>query len=143
MMQVLNLQPLINATTRLQEGWLRYLQDISDTQIRDGLIQRFEFTYEISHKMLKRYLEQVSANPAEFDQMSFQDLIRTANEQGLLQGDWADWKQYRDMRSRTSHTSHTYDEAVALAVVEGIEKFLDEAVFLQNKLQQKTAEQSR
>ena len=52
MMQVLNLQPLINATTRLQEGWLRYLQDISDTQIRDGLIQRFEFTYEISHIML-------------------------------------------------------------------------------------------
>lgn len=96
MMQVLNLQPLINATTRLQEGWLRYL-------------------------------EQVSANPAEFDQMSFQDLIRTANEQGLLQGDWTDWKQYRDMRSRTSHT---YDEAVALAVVQGIEKFLAEAVFL-------------
>ena len=111
MMQVLNLQPLINATTRLQEGWLRYLQDISDTQIRDGLIQRFEFTYEISHKMLKRYLEQVSANPAEFDQMSFQDLIRTANEQGLLQGDWTDWKQYRDMRRRTRPT---YDDAVAL-----------------------------
>ena len=43
--------------------------------------------------------------------MSFQDLIRTANEQSLLQGDWADWKQYRDMRRRTSHT---YDEAVAL-----------------------------
>lgn len=106
MMQVLNLQPLINATTRLQEGWLRYL-------------------------------EQVSANPVEFDQMSFQDLIRTANEQGLLQGDWTDWKQYRDMRSRTSHT---YDEAVALAVVQGIEKFLAEAVFLQNKLQQKTVE---
>ena len=46
MMQVLNLQPLINATTRLQEGWLRYLQDIGDTQIRNSLIQRFEFTYE-------------------------------------------------------------------------------------------------
>ena len=69
--------------------------------------------------------------------MSFQDLSRTANAQGLLQGDWTDWKQYRDMRSRTSHT---YDEAVALAVVQGIEKFLAEAVFLQNKLQQKTVE---
>ncbi|WP_268887591.1 nucleotidyltransferase substrate binding protein [Kingella kingae] len=39
----------------MQEGWQRYLQDTSDTQIRDGLIQRFEFTYEISHKILKRY----------------------------------------------------------------------------------------
>lgn len=133
----LNLQSLSNAITRLDEGWQRYQQDISDTQIRDGLIQRFEFTYEISHKTLKRYLEYASANPAEFDQMTFQDLIRTANEQGLLLGDWADWKQYRDMRSRTSHT---YDEATALAVVQGIEKFLAEAVFLQSTLQSKLAE---
>lgn len=131
-----NIQPLSNAVMRLQEGWQRYLQDISDTQIRDGLIQRFEFTYEISHKILKRYLEYTAANPAEIDLMTFQDLIRTANEQGLLLGDWSDWKQYRDMRSRTSHT---YDEAVALAVVQGIEKFLAEAVFLQNTLQEKLA----
>ena len=127
MMDKLNIQPLSNAVMRLQEGWRRYLQDIGDTQIRDGLIQRFEFTYEISHKTLKRYLEYASANPAEIDLMTFQDLIRTANEQGLLLGDWSDWRQYRDMRSRTSHT---YDEAVALAVVQGIEKFLAEAVFL-------------
>ncbi|EGY53094.1 nucleotidyltransferase substrate binding protein [Neisseria shayeganii] len=133
----LNLQSLSNAITRLNEGWQRYQQDISDTQIRDGLIQRFEFTYEISHKTLKRYLEYTSANPAAFDQMTFQNLIRTANEQGLLLGDWADWKQYRDMRSRTSHT---YDEATALAVVQGIEKFLAEAVFLQSTLQSKLAE---
>ncbi len=131
-----NIQPLSNAVMRLQEGWQRYLQDISDTQIRDGLIQRFEFTYEISHKILKRYLEYTAANPAEIDLMTFQDLIRTANEQSLLLGNWSDWRQYRDMRSRTSHT---YDEAVALAVVQGIEKFLAEAEFLQNTLQEKLA----
>ena len=107
----LDLSPLLKAVNRLQEGWQRYQQDVSDTQIRDGLVQRFEFTYEISHKILKRYLAQVSANSAEFGQMSFQGLIRTANEQGLLRCDWADWKQYRDMRRRTNHT---YDEAVAV-----------------------------
>lgn len=134
---MLNLTPLTNALKRLQEGWLRYQQDISDEQIRDGLIQRFEFTYEISHKTLKRYLEQTSANPAQFDQMTFQDLIRTANEQDLLLGNWTDWRQYRDMRSRTSHT---YDEKTALVVVQGIEKFLAEAQFLANKLQEKLNE---
>ncbi|STZ76202.1 nucleotidyltransferase substrate binding protein [Bergeriella denitrificans] len=133
---MLNLTPLANALKRLQEGWQRYQQDISDEQIRDGLIQRFEFTYEISHKMLKRYLEQTSANPAQFDQMTFQDLIRTANEQDLLLGNWTDWRQYRDMLSRTSHT---YDEAIALAVVGGIEKFIAEAVFLLEKLQNRPA----
>ncbi|MCP2041709.1 nucleotidyltransferase substrate binding protein (TIGR01987 family) [Neisseria sp. HSC-16F19] len=132
-----NIQSLGNAVLRLQEGWQRYLQDISDTQIRDGLIQRFEFTYEISHKMLKRYLEYASADPSQFDWMHFQDLIRTANEQDLLLGNWTDWKQYRDMRSRTSHT---YDEQTALAVVQGIEKFLAEAQFLHARLQEKLDE---
>ena len=130
-MNTLNIQPLTNAVCRLKEGWLRYLQDTSDTQIRDGLIQRFEFTYEISHKILKRYLEQISADPSRFDQMPFQDLIRTANEHNLLLGNWMDWKQYRDMRARTSHT---YDEETAVAVVQGIEKFIGETEYLESSL---------
>jgi hypothetical protein len=76
----LDLSPLDRAIDRLSEGWVRYQQDTRDTQIRDGLIQRFEFTYEISHKILKRHLKATSANPAEFDDMSFRDLIRTGNE---------------------------------------------------------------
>ncbi|KVC93729.1 nucleotidyltransferase [Burkholderia ubonensis] len=127
----LDLTPLERAISRLQEGLERYQQDISDTQIRDGLIQRFEFTYEISHKMLKRFLEATSANPAEFDNMSFQDLIRSGNERGLLLGDWAAWRKYREMRSKTSHT---YDEGVALEVVEGIPEFLKEVTYLHDRL---------
>lgn len=136
-MAELSIQLFSDIVTRLQEGWQRYLQDTSDTQIRDGLIQRFEFTYEISHKILKRYLENTSADPTQFDLMSFQDIIRTANEQNLLLGNWTDWKQYRDMRARTSHT---YDEETAIAVVQGIEKFLTEAQFLQQTLQKKSCQ---
>ncbi|MDD7544673.1 nucleotidyltransferase substrate binding protein [Actinobacillus porcinus] len=127
----LDITPLINATHRLAEGLTRYQQDISDIQIRDGLIQRFEFTYEVSHKMLKRYLEATSANMEAFDEMTFQDLIRTGNERNLLLGNWLDWRQYREMRSRTSHT---YDENTALDVVAGIPKFLEEVQYLGNKL---------
>ena len=133
---VLDLAPLHNATNRLHEGWLRYQMDISDTQIRDGLVQRFEFTYEISHKILKRYLEMTSATPELFDQMPFQDLIRTGNEQGLLLGNWPDWRLYREMRGKTSHS---YDEAVALEVVAGIPKFLAEASYLSEQLQKRMA----
>ncbi|OOH92336.1 nucleotidyltransferase [Pasteurellaceae bacterium 15-036681] len=129
-----DITPLNRAVARLDEGLSRYQTDISDLQIRDGLIQRFEFTYEISHKMLKRYLELTSANPQEFDGMAFQDLIRTGNEKSLLLGNWQNWKQYRDMRSRTSHT---YDEDIALQVVEGIPQFLEEVKFLQQSLQER------
>jgi hypothetical protein len=83
----LDLTPLHKMIARLEEGLWRYQLDISDTQIRDGLVQRFEFNYEISHKMLKRFLEQTAASPEQFEQMPFADLIRTANEKGLLLGD--------------------------------------------------------
>jgi len=84
---MLDLTSLSNAVNRLGEGLVRYQSDTKDAQIRDGLIQRFEFTYEISHKMLKRHLEAVSPKPEQFDGMPFADLIRTGNEQGLLLGD--------------------------------------------------------
>ena len=128
----LNVEPLINAAQRLEEGQARYQKDESDIQIRDGLVQRFEFTYELSHKMLKRYLELNSANPAQFDQMTFADLIRSGNEQGVLASDWMVWKNFREMRSSTSHA---YDEAIALKVVSGIPDFLKEVKFLLHQLQ--------
>jgi len=130
----LNLAPLENAVSRLTEGLARYEKDVTDTQIRDGLIQRFEFSYEISHKMLKRHLEAVSPTPEQFDAMAFADLIRSANEQGLLLGDWSAWKIYREMRSKTSHT---YDEEIAIEVVQSIPAFLEEARHLLKQLQER------
>ena len=132
----LDISPLLKAIARLQEGWQRYQLDISDIQIRDGLVQRLEFTYEISHKILKRYLEHSSPSPELFDQMPFADLIRSANEQGLLQGDWPAWRSYRDMRSKTSHT---YDEEIALQVVAGIPAFISEVQFLAAELTKRLA----
>ena len=82
----------MTAVMRLAEGLERYLRDTTDTQIRDGLIQRFEFTYELSHKMLKRYLEMASATPEQLQSMPFADLIRTGNEQGLLLSNWPRWR---------------------------------------------------
>ena len=100
----IDLSPFEDVIQRLDEGDLRFRSDQSDTQIRDGLIQRFEFTYDLAHKMLRRVMEAASANPAEVDQMSFPTLIRTAHEQGLVSGEWAQWRAYREMRNITSHT---------------------------------------
>ena len=131
----LDLTPLARAKARLAEGLERYERDTSDEQIRDGLIQRFEFTYEVSHKMLKRYLESISPTPEAYDAMAFADLIRSGNEQGLLLGDWAQWRAYREMRSKTSHT---YNEDVALEVVSGVPAFLAEAEYLLAQLQERS-----
>jgi nucleotidyltransferase substrate binding protein (TIGR01987 family) len=126
--------PFANAVDRLREGLRRYERDTTDEQIRDGLIQRFEFIYEMSHRMLKRYLEQTAASPESFDQMAFQDLIRTGREQGLLRSGWPEWRRYREMRSRTSHA---YDAKIAQEVVAAIPDFLEEAAFLRAELERR------
>lgn len=58
-------------------------------KIRDGLIQRFEFTYDLTHKMVRRVIEQAAASAEKVDHMSFPTLIRTANEADLVAGEWA------------------------------------------------------
>ena len=67
-------------------AWCAIGSEPADDQLRDGLIQRFEFTYELCHRMLRRFIRQTAASPEEVDRMAFQDLIRTANQQGLLLG---------------------------------------------------------
>ena len=125
-----------NAVRRLREGLARYERERSDEQIRDGLIQRFEFTYELSHKMIRRYLKEATASPDEIDRLAFADLIRTANAQGLLRGDWPVWRRFREMRTRTSHA---YDAGVASEVAAAIPEFLEEAEHLYAELQRRLA----
>jgi nucleotidyltransferase substrate binding protein (TIGR01987 family) len=125
-----------NAVWRLREGLARCEREPADEQIRDGLIQRFEFTYELSHKMLRRYLREAAASPDEVDRMHFADLIRTANAQRLLRSDWPAWRRFREMRARTSHT---YDTEVALQVAAAIPEFLEEAEHLYAELRRRLA----
>jgi nucleotidyltransferase substrate binding protein (TIGR01987 family) len=132
----IDISPLVNAVARLGEGLSRHRNEPADEQLRDGLIQRFEYTYELSHRMLRRYLRVVAPSPAIYDQMPFQDLIRTGSEPGLLRGDWPQWRRYRDMRARTSHT---YAAAVAEQVAAGIPEFLAEAAYLSDQLGQRLA----
>ena len=132
----LDISSFSKAVDRLAEGLARYQTDTTDDQIRDGLIQRFEFTYELSHKMLKRFLEEISPSPETIDQAAFSDLIRMGNEQGLLQSEWKIWRYFRDIRNITSHT---YDLAKAIEVVEGIPAFLAETQHLRERLTQRLA----
>ncbi len=128
--------PLGNAVQRLREGLARHEREPADEQIRDGLIQRFEFTYELSHRMLRRYLKEIAASSDEIERMPFADLIRTGNAQGLLRGDWPAWRRFREMRSRTSHA---YDAKLAAQVTAGIPAFLEEAEHLYAELHRRIA----
>jgi nucleotidyltransferase substrate binding protein (TIGR01987 family) len=75
----------------------------SDKEVRDAVIQRFEYTFELSYKFLKRVVEAEAAVPSEVDKLSYKDLLREAGEKGLIT-DFQAWVVFRDQRNITSHT---------------------------------------
>ncbi len=97
--------------------------------VRAGVIQHFEFTYELCWKMLKRYLEQYS--PEKPDLLTVKDLFRMGHEQGLLR-DAAAWFVYLERRNLTSHT---YRTGTAELVFNTAPDFLTDAKFLLHKLE--------
>ena len=129
---LLNLDSLKNALQRFSEALQAYDIDKTNTLYRDACIQRFEFSYELSHKMLKRFLELTAATPSDFDEMAFPNLIRTANERGLLLNNWERWRDFRHARNISSHT---YDESKALQVMAILPDFLIEAQALMRELE--------
>ena len=135
-MDQFDITPLVNAVARLRQGLARHQGEPADEQLRDGLIQRFEFTYELCHRMLRRYIRRTAASADEVDRMAFQDLIRTADQQGLLSEDWPAWHRYRDLRARSSHS---YQVETAQQVAEAIPGFLAEAEYLCDQLKARLA----
>ncbi len=130
-MTALDLSPLANAIREFESALGEQQREPERTLLRDGLIQRFEFTYSMCERMLRRFLEATASAGEEIDAMSLPTLIRTASERGLLLHGWDRWEVYR----RTSNkTSRTYNEAVAVEVVELLPEFLAETKFLLERL---------
>ncbi len=107
--------------------------DVQAILKRDAVIQRFEYTYELSYKMLKRFLEATSANPSLIDQMDFRDLIRLGGESGMI-AQVEDWFVFRDKRNITSHA---YDEKKAEEVYAVIPSFTEASAQLLKTLQER------
>jgi nucleotidyltransferase substrate binding protein (TIGR01987 family) len=101
-----------------------------DNFIRDACIKRFEYSYELSHKLLRRYLE--ATEPDGVNDLSFPKLIRLGYERALLSESWDVWEGFRDARNTTSHA---YNEKKARDVLEKIPAFLKAARFLGGQIE--------
>jgi nucleotidyltransferase substrate binding protein (TIGR01987 family) len=123
----LDLSSLENALQRLSEALQAYAGDTNNSMYRDASIHRFEFCYELSHKMVKHYLQLVSPGPVAIDEIAFPDLIRIGNGQGLLRNGWDKWNGYRNARSITGEA---YDETKAVEVMQIVPDFLLEGQIL-------------
>ncbi|MDW8327003.1 MAG: nucleotidyltransferase substrate binding protein [Anaerolineales bacterium] len=93
-----------------------------------GLIQAFEYTYELAWNTMKDYFE----SQGETDLHGSRDVFRLAFKRGLIE----DGETWMDMvRSRTL-TSHTYNEELAKQIATTIvARYFPEFVKLQTTMQ--------
>lgn len=101
-----------NAIQRLTEAIEEYKQINASNVVRDGVIQRFEFTYELAWKTIKEYLGvigivDINAPRAAIKEAYVQKLIINENNWILMLND-------RNM------TSHVYNEVMAEEIAERI-----------------------
>ena len=81
------------------------LDNVLDEMLKEGLIQRFEYTFELAWNVMKDYAE-FQGNP---DIGGSRDAIREAFKQNLI----ADGKLWMEMIASRVKTSHTYNEETA------------------------------
>lgn len=99
------------ALIKLEEALTRDIE--KDDIYLDGTIQRFEFVYELSWKLMKNYLE---FNGVEVN--SPREAFRESFKVGII----ADAGQWIKMLENRNRTSHTYDESTAREIYDSIKK---------------------
>ena len=101
--------------------------------VRDSVVQRFEYTYELSISIIRRYiLEKYISDKV--DIYVFQDVIRTALQLEIIKSDLEKWSEFRKLRNKTSHT---YNEKIAEDVYQIAKVFLEEVKFVYKAIQSK------
>ena len=99
----LDLTNIKNAVATLEEAINYYNTDVEQpikNMYADSCIQRFEYTYELSWKIMKKYLK-LFFNKTE-QELTIKNIFRYTQGYGLIQ-DWTKWVEYNDARNNTLH----------------------------------------
>ena len=128
MLELNSLEKAVRSFSIAIERWKTVPED---KEVRDSVVQRFEYTYELCHKMLRRQLQEVAANPSEMASLDYKALIREAAKFRLITHP-ENWFEYRRKRNLTSHT---YNEDTAEDVASSTLHFLQDAQDLLTCLQ--------
>lgn len=102
-----------NAVARLTEALAECDATPASTVVRDGVIQRFEFTFELAWKSIREYMEDQGAV---LENVFPKGVLKTAYASGVID----DGQVWLDMLASRNVTSHVYDDAQAAQVVAAI-----------------------
>ena len=100
------------------------------SQFRTAAIQSFEYTYDLSIKLIKRYLNEAHHSNLDND-ISLREMLRIAFEYGFV----LEPNKWLDFREERNRTSHGYNEETAIELYEQLPDFIKHAEHLLHKLE--------
>ena len=126
-LELAHLRDSLNAlsnTLALTENEARMAQLDAATReaIRAGAIKQFEITYELSWKLLRRWLN-TNITPGIADDLTKRQLFRLAAENRLI-ADVDVWMEHHKARN---NTAHIYDQKIAEQVYDATREFAHDA----------------
>ena len=131
----IDIQPFHDVLTRLEEALAERAANPENTYLRDAVILRFTFTFEVAVSTLRRYLEEIAAIRSS-NRMSPRRCLREAADLGLI-AECADWMLHVDNRNRAVHA---YSEPMADAIAAIAPAFAADARALLNAMAQGIAD---
>ena len=131
----LDTETLERLTVRLQQSISAYNAEPENLFYLDSVIKRFELTFEIARKLLRRYLIDINPENAKIPPDQLHEFVRLGTEQNLLHGSWTEWRRIRDARNQTVHG---YQEEKAREIAAMAEPLLVEALTLLHNLKRRT-----
>ena len=120
---------VLNHLRRAADSLARALEQPLDEFTRDAVILRFEYTFDLSWKMMRRCLIQ-ELGLSDAQGASRRDLFRLAAKEGVIDDPDA-WFQFQEDRNRTAHV---YSENTAKDVYASAVQFLPQCQSLIEKL---------
>lgn len=137
----LKIDNLERALTALESGldkaqddvFMGALDEVTQNLLMSGVIQHFEFTYEICRVLIERWLRENHGR--EIRSLSRKDVYRIAGERELIDG-VERWFKYHEERNRTSHR---YDKELLNMLSDTVPRFVADARALLDTLAARNA----
>ena len=129
----LNLESLQKALSTLERAIEASKSDPTNEYIRDAVILRFLYSWELSWKMIKRRLVEDMPTPSDADELNYPNLIREGAERGIV-SDVELWMEYR---KKCNTVSDGYDQNKARETYEAALEFYIDSADLLNELEKR------
>ncbi|MBR2068967.1 MAG: HI0074 family nucleotidyltransferase substrate-binding subunit [Candidatus Gastranaerophilales bacterium] len=108
------------------------LKEVTDSKfqeyVEDACIKRFEYTVEISWKIMKRFLK---LQYGKIDkELTMNNIFRLMEGYEFI----SSWEKWRDYYNKINDTSHEYNQNKAKIILNSIEDLIADSQYLYDKL---------